>query len=386
MPLTRWGEVGYATDQSMTTVTNLTTSQFRAALIELMGPVAADALANDPDVLAAAVALAQSDAGLVREDTETVDTTYARVAIDPARWIAEPDAMDRNGQTSAWVLRNWANRQRKALDGLTTNGDSMWMDFGGLGTSTTDIIRALVPVPVTLRGVSGQSVTEIGLRHGGVNVFVTVAGGSIPASGSVGVTVLPTATWRTGSAWSFTGTLCGVFGTLAKDVADVWTFTRTTSGTAVAAPAESLWVSGQATGPMIGQLLRGGRNSPNLDVCKRDMRAMVTKARSLGAPILVLPIYNKSDEPSGSAGYNLIASINDAYAEIAGTDWIDTRGWLIRNGLAEMGITPTAQDTIDIGNNQIPSSLMHDTTHLNVAGRTAEGRFLARVMIAKGWF
>lgn len=360
------------------------------AVDERIEPMLATVIADHPEVIdeaaAKAAALAQSDAGLVREDTESLDTQYARVAIDTARFIAEPDAMDRDGKTASWVLRNYANRQGKALLGATFWGDSMDMDFGGLGTSVPSVVNSLVPVPVTGRGVSGQSITEIALRQGGLNLFVTVAGGQIPASGSVAVTVLPSETWRTGSAWSFTGYLCGVLGTLAKDAADVWTFTRTAAGTAVAAPAESLWQSSQRTGAMMGQLLRGGRNSPNLDVFTRDLRAMVTRARAVRAPLIVRPVYNKSDEPAGSSGYNLIMSMNAAAQEIAGSDFVDTRGWLIRNGLAEMGITPTAQDLTDIGNDQIPSSLMHDTTHLNVPGRTAEGRFTARVMISKDWF
>lgn len=51
MPLTRFGEFEFATDQSMTTVTNTTGSDFRAAVIALIGPVAGDLIDNlDPAI------------------------------------------------------------------------------------------------------------------------------------------------------------------------------------------------------------------------------------------------------------------------------------------------------------------------------------------------
>ncbi|MDR2294517.1 MAG: hypothetical protein LBE05_04870 [Microbacterium sp.] len=321
----------------------------------------------------------------IEETIEKNGSDYLQVSVDPSGNIAEPDAIDRNGRTPGWVLRNYANRQRSALSGVVCFGDSMFADFGSLGTSTPSVMSTLLPVPVIGRGVTSQSVTEIALRQGGLNLLVTVDGGSIPASGTVAATVNVSGTWRS-QAWTFSGSLCGVPGTLTKSATHVWSFTRSRTGTATPAPAGSLWVSDQPTGPMVGQILRGGRNSPDLANCARDMRAMVTRARATGSPVLVLPVYNLATETTGTSGYDLIKSINAAYEEIGGSDFIDSRAWLIRHGLAEMGITPTAQDTADIAADVIPESLRHDSTHLNVAGRTAEARFLARIITSKDWF
>jgi len=60
MPLTRWGEVAYATDQSMATITNNSSSRFRAALIELLELVAAGVIADDSTVAAAASAAVEN--------------------------------------------------------------------------------------------------------------------------------------------------------------------------------------------------------------------------------------------------------------------------------------------------------------------------------------
>lgn len=361
------------------------------AVDERVAPVVSEVLGDNPDVIAAAVALAQSDAGLVREAPESVDGPYARVAIDPGRWIAEPDAIDRDGKTPPWVLRNWAARIHQALLGVVCFGDSMFADFGNLGTSTPVELAKLIGVPVVGRGVTSQSITEIGLRQGGVNLLLTLAGNTLPSSGPVSVTVSLAGTWRA-EAWTFTGavyvpTLGLVPGVLQKTAnTQQWSFIRSVDGSAVAVPAGALFVSDQSPTPLVGQIIRGGRNSPDVAIAKRDIRAMITHARGKNAPLLVLPVYNNATEPKGSMDYNTIMSINENHQDAAGTDWLDTRRMLIDSGLAEMGITPTAQDLTDIGNDQIPSSLMHDVTHLNVNGRIAEARFLARFTSAKGWY
>ncbi|MFF8186599.1 hypothetical protein ACF044_05005 [Microbacterium sp. NPDC016588] len=71
------------------------------------------------------------------------------------------------------------------------------------------------------------------------------------------------------------------------------------------------------------------------------------------------------------------------------SDWYDLRRWVIRHGLSSAAITPTAQDTADIGNDIIPTSLRFsatDYTHLNAAGRQAEARQISAVTTARGWF
>lgn len=56
MPLTRWGELAYATDQSMATITNTPDTQFRSALEELLEAIAVAIISGNPTLIAAAEA------------------------------------------------------------------------------------------------------------------------------------------------------------------------------------------------------------------------------------------------------------------------------------------------------------------------------------------
>lgn len=60
-----------------------------------------------------------------------------------------------------------------------------------------------------------------------------------------------------------------------------------------------------------------------------------------------------------------------------GNKYFSTRKMLVRDGLTIAGITPTAQDTTDIANGTVPTSLRSDSTHLNEYGYTALGKMMA---------
>jgi len=68
-----------------------------------------------------------------------------------------------------------------------------------------------------------------------------------------------------------------------------------------------------------------------------------------------------------------------------GNKFFHSRQMLVNYGLAAAGLEPTAQDTTDIGNGTVPTSLRHDSTHLNQYGYTALGTMLAQRMVALGY-
>ena len=68
-----------------------------------------------------------------------------------------------------------------------------------------------------------------------------------------------------------------------------------------------------------------------------------------------------------------------------GNHFFPTRKMLVEYGLAIQGITPTAQDTIDISNGTVPTSLRYDTIHLNSDGYTALGKMLASWIVGLGY-
>jgi lysophospholipase L1-like esterase len=113
----------------------------------------------------------------------------------------------------------------------------------------------------------------------------------------------------------------------------------------------------------------GRNNYASGSTVQSDIAAMVA---ALGHDrYLILSILNSSAEPSGNANYNLIVALNAALASTYGAKFVDVRDYLINDALAALGITPTAQDVIDIGNDVVPDSLRSDEIHLNNDGYQA---------------
>lgn len=269
-------------------------------------------------------------------------------------------------------------------------GDSMLGDNGSIGRTTLGMLAQALGVDVFLGGVPGQTSTEVALRQGGLDVRVNVAGNTIPAAATaVAVTIpTPSGTWKTGSFWSFTGSIAGIPGTLTKDTANLWAFTRTTAGAAKTVSPETKFISDQgvANAGRVQVFRAGKNNTTDATLVLRDYLAMTKGLSAAKKRYLALPVYNSTTEPSGSGGYNNVAAINTKLADTFGPDYYDLRGWIIRNGLAVAGITPTSDDTTAMAEDRIPPSLMQDGTHLNKIGRRIEGNRLAEIMVERGWF
>jgi hypothetical protein len=272
---------------------------------------------------------------------------------------------------------------------LIAHGDSMTHGMGGgYGIYAWPAVAATdLGIPYFNSGLSAQTSTEIATDQGGIKPTFTVAGNTIPATGPVTLTnVAPTGTWRAGWEWTWLGYLHGVYGTLKKSTAEVWTFTRATDGAAVATPNPATFESEQ--GKLYADWIQTfwiGRNNVNQAINVRDMDAMVSILTPQQKYFLVFPIFNTTGEPSGSSGYNNLMAINNAWAAQYGSRYVDTRRWIIDNGLAAAGIVATAADTTAIAEDRIPPSLMADSTHLNATGYNVLGKYIASVIRQKGW-
>ena len=64
---------------------------------------------------------------------------------------------------------------------------------------------------------------------------------------------------------------------------------------------------------------------------------------------------------------------NDLMGQTFGNHYVDVKDYLIKYGLADSNLTPTEQDTSDISNSVVPTSLRHDSVHFNDYGYTAVG-------------
>lgn len=106
------------------------------------------------------------------------------------------------------------------------------------------------------------------------------------------------------------------------------------------------------------QVIWAGRNnfgSPT--TVQSDIAAMIAALPHDRYLVLSILNQNASTEWSGSANYTSIIALNNALAASYGQRYVDIRGILVNNGLAMAGLTATAQDTADIANGVVPTSL-----------------------------
>lgn len=147
------------------------------------------------------------------------------------------------------------------------------------------------------------------------------------------------------------------------------------------------------SGPTTAAIFAAGRN----DLLEPDpVNALLTGTAAMvahlsaGARYLVLSVHtNVTEGTSGTdqADYATVISMNSQLASIYGANFLDTRRYLIDNGLAINGLTASAGDLADIAKDTIPRSLLmsSDGIHLNQYGYRAMAICILNKMVALGW-
>lgn len=100
---------------------------------------------------------------------------------------------------------------------------------------------------------------------------------------------------------------------------------------------------------------------------------------------LVLSVTTGTGEAAGNSKYDIAMAINAELRARYGRRYVDLQNYLIDYGLADAGITPTAQDTTDIANRTVPASLRSDGVHLTAAGRQVVAEQVDTRMREFGW-
>lgn len=320
--------------------------------------------------------------------------------------------IDEFGNPGDAALDEAGNWHRNAIEGMHIGlnpgrpivfaGDSLSRGVGGGGSSYAHMVGEILNAESILWAVPGEASADIATRMGALTPTVTLTGNAIPADSTpvVVTSISPSDGWRrltnpiyTGQIGTFTGTILGIPGTLKRDQStDEITFTRDVSGTSMvtlgpvpipAAGAKFYSSTGRKYRGAVHVIWAGRNNLPGSGLqLQRDMISMVAYV----GQALVLSVINSSAEPTGSNGYNQIVEFNNIMASNHGDRYLDVRTWLIANGLATVGLTPTAQDTTDIGNGIIPYSLRSDSTHLNALGYYALAQCVAAKLRALGWY
>lgn len=283
---------------------------------------------------------------------------------------------------------------------IVGNGDSLTAGAGGAGTTWATVVAAALGRAVSNRGIGGQTSSSIAARQGGLPMLVTVAGNQIPGSGTVAVTSRSQQPITSQGTQSLTGKLGGTSVTLAStDLGVSYTLSLTTPGAAIACPPNSQIIFDLAVADR-GKtaVFWAGRNDAKSTraqqlVIRDNLLTMTGYLSPTSKRFLVLSVTNASPgtqypsgEPSGSASHTAVVATNKELTVTFGDRFIDIRRYLIDFGLADAGLTATADDLADVAADMIPRQLFSaDGLHFNAVGYTLIGKFIARAIKARGW-
>lgn len=240
-------------------------------------------------------------------------------------------------------------------------------------------------------GKSSRTSVGTAAAQGGRRAYYVPVGGSIPASGSVTLSPAnpgPLSYFANAAASTpFHGSLAGIPGNFAWDGTNA-TFTRDASGDAVNVPVAVPFICDPVTtGAITGGIPAGtsfplhpecinifwmGRNniSQSMQVLS-DTIGVVEYLKSLGQKVIILPDFNSSVEPRGSAGYANVMLSNGMIKKKYPEPWCEIDGVDMRENFVNNYNPAYSQDVSDFGNDIPPTSLKYDGLHPSQSKETS---------------
>jgi hypothetical protein len=263
---------------------------------------------------------------------------------------------------------------------------------------------------VNNRGLGSQIIEQIAMRQGGNVPTVNISGNQIVV-GSNSITAFNGVAITNSTDGKFTqllsrrdsnGTLtidasiAGVVGTIQRtatggppSTSETYTFTPDADPGTVSCPAGTDVIVQTQVELASTQVIWGGRNNKNVNNWSivAEVQKMVDALSTVQRRYVVLSAINGEfvDEYAGGAAYDNLIVANEELEVAFPNSYLDIRRYLIDDGLTDAGITPTAQDIIDIGRDIVPSSLRADNIHLTATGYQLVADYVAAFMLAKGW-
>jgi hypothetical protein len=229
----------------------------------------------------------------------------------------------------------------------------------------------LILLPVVNEGVRGNTSTQIGVRQGGIPTYATVSGEVIPASG--GVTVTFPAGYEPvtpyGPTGGTSGTILGVHGLVTIDsTGTIFTFTRTTAGSAVNATASPQFIVDTPYAAYLPVFWEGRNNYLAGPQIISDLTAQVATIPS-GQNYLVMSVINSNRQIEwiGGISYQVIIALNAKLASVYGSHYLDIRKMLVDSYNPNLVV-----DVSDYQHDEIPTSLrgivFNNLTLVNAVG------------------
>lgn len=272
-----------------------------------------------------------------------------------------------------------------ALSQWVTIGSSSSQHFGA--AIATEV--AGLGVDLAQMGKAGEWIEHIEARWGSDPAQLTVAGGSIPPSGSIEVfssNVPPSANMK-----PFTGWLQGVHGTLSS-TATAFSFSRTTAGDPAVVSGQATFIPELPISRRSGLLINdSGKN--NLSTAGSTQRVISGTRRMLEhlAPLskrfVVIDHFVNWNVTPSSIQAQQVREVNESYYAEYGQACIRRSDYLASTDIWEdTGITPTGEDLRCQAERLLPPSLSKDAAHMSDAAHLAFYRHVfVPQLTAFGW-
>jgi len=345
---------------------------------------------------------------------------FTRFIYSGVVYTGTPYGSENNGWQE---FRNWAEVQAAIAAAVGDGADASRSDptqWAAVGDSLTDgysdgarwdeadsypsKLQAALPAGTTVTnyGQSGATSDQINMLLGITAFHLRVPSGSIPASGAVTLqTDQVIGGWTTTQDLTFSGHLEGIYGSL-KRTSGVWSFTRTTAGTAVTvknATFRAYYAAMPTTAGIAGHSLIAayGRNDISKNV--RGMEPTIpdhvvrsyTDAYEFMTPrhkqFIFTGTITRTDEAPDSDGFKMVQEIRERVRQLFPSNFVDLQGYLTSADVwTHAGITPTQADLDAQAQGMTPPSLFDDVTHYNRAAAQAIAVHLFAPFIKqKGW-
>lgn len=246
-------------------------------------------------------------------------------------------------------------------------------------------------------GHAGEPSQTANIRNGATVLRLRPASRMMPAAGGAATMQAQLdVEWPIDQDVSIRGALGTATGTLTRAyTSGALTFTRDAgSGAALAQNGylpfiadESAHLDGLAVLDFNAQNEMKSGQSTALGTVQQRVRAQLSAAvaaRPTGGE-LILGAVTSSSQGAGSWQATAVQAINAERASLYGDRFIDQQAWLIANGLARLGITPTTADTAAIAAGTIPPSLTADGLHYSPEAHRLVSYLIRDRAIAKGW-
>lgn len=377
-------------DEAVASYINDTTAQSHQAVVGV--------LADQPEVVSAAAALAQSDAGLMTGVTHPeVEEDLAFSVVDSRggrSWLEV--ASDGGPSDHSMELIRAAEGTHEVTQAMcygdsTTQGDiipesQVWPTLLGQLTGWT----------VSNMGSNGQTIEQVAARYGALPITATISGGTIPASGTVTLTDL---SWDLLSSGFFTTLPMVLVCTDDTQVPGMVTksggttiFTRTPTGTAVTASTVTAWCTPPSAQRDALLLLGAGiNNEPSIDAGTQTIEQIEALYRQITSlhrgPRIVWGVLDRGpSEAPGTPRGDYIARLETWLATTYGADFLPVRQYLASSQaladavLFDGSFTPSADDMAAQAIGCVPPCFRNNagTVHLNPLGHQLQARLIYR--------